>query len=241
MLDTYIAQTQSLLDDPDAAEYTTASLTNYINDARLQIAGSSESLRYPALLALVAAQQTYPFAEATIANAVTIGLGGVLDARMAGIVGGGPIDMRTWEYFFQFFLLVSPAPTGPPAVAAVLLPGVTGNIWFSPTPAAVGTVMLDSVCYPVPLVDDTTPEALAVPWQDAVPYFAAYLAYLNAQRGTDADAMFARYQVFEARATQMTTPTRLPRNYPGNTGARLAGRNMPITAQQQQGRSGGGV
>jgi hypothetical protein len=239
MLDSYLAQVQSLLDDPDAVEYTTADLTIFINDARLQIAGSSESLRYPATLALVASQQSYPFSGAAIANASTIGLGGILDVRMAAIVSGGPIEMRTWEYFFQFYLSVTPAPTGIPTVAAVLLPGIAGNIWFSPIPKAVGSVLLDAVCYPVPLTTDSTPEALSQPWQDAVPYFAAYLAYLNAQRRTDADAMFARYGTFEARATQMTTPTRLPRNYPGNVGARLAGQNMPITAAPQGGRGGG--
>lgn len=239
MLDTYIAQTQSLLDDSSAVEYSLADLTGYINDARLQIAGSSESLRELGTLALLAAQQSYPLAAAAAAAAAPA-LAGVLDVRMAAIVGGNQLEMRTWEYFFSYFLAVPSPETGTPLVAAVLTPGITGNIWFSPIPQVPLTALLDAVWYPVPLVDNTTPEALAVPWQDAVPYFSAYLAYLNAQRRTDADAMFARYQVFETRATQMTTPTRLPRNYPGNTGARLAGRNMPITAQQQpQGRSGG--
>ena len=242
-LATYLAQTQSLLDDPDAVEYTTADLTSYINDARLQIAGSSESLRQPATFFTVAGDQAYLFSNCTLENAPlpNPGLGGILDVRMATVIGGGPIEMRTWEYFFQFFLS-SPA-TGAPTVAAVLLPGIAGTLWLAPVPNVSNVaIMLDTVCYPVPFSSptDAGPEALSQPWQDAVPYFAAYLAYLNAQRRTDADAMYARYATFEARATQMTSPTRLPRNYPGNTGARLAARNMPITAQAQtQGRGGG--
>lgn len=239
MLDAYLAQVQSLLDDPSAVEYTTADLTVYINDARVQVAGASESLRYPATLALAATQQSYAFSSAVIAGAVGLGLAGVLDIRMVALIGGGQLEMRSWEWFFSYYLAVPSPPSGSPAVCAVLLPGIAGSIWFAPIPAAVGSVLIDAVCYPVALADDTTPEALPYPWQEAVQYYAAYLAYLNAQRRTDADAMFARYQVFEERATQMTTPSRLPRNYPGGRGARLAGAHMPITAQPPQAGRGG--
>ena len=234
MLNDYIAQTQSLLDDPSAVEYTTADLTNYINDARIQIAGSSESLRDLGTLALVGSQQNYQFPNVVLVGGAP-GLGGVLDVRMAALVGGNQVAMRSWEWFFSYYVAIPVRPTGIPTVAAVLTPGIAGTIWFAPIPNAAMSALLDAVWYPIPLIDDTTPEALAVPWQDAVPYFAAYLAYLNAQRRTDADAMYNRYEIFERRATQMTTPTRLPRNYPGNKGARQAGRNMPITAPAQTG------
>lgn len=237
MLNAYLAQVQSLLDDPGAVQYSTANLTTYINDARVQIAGASESLRNPALLTFVASQQAYQFSAASLQNAPVSnpGLEGILNVRMATIVGGNQLTMRPWAWFFSYHIAVPTPAAGVPKVCAILQPGLNGTIWFSPIPTATGEAMLDSVCYPVELVNDSTPEALESPWQEAVQYYAAYLALLNAQRRTDADAMFARYQVFETRATQMTTPTRLPRNYPGGIGARVAAQNMPLTAPAQQG------
>lgn len=238
MLNQYLSQTQSLLDDAGAVEYTTANLITYINDGRQQIAGASESLRQMATLALSGTTRSYQLSAATIPNAASLGLASVLDVRKVVLSGGFELEMRTWEYYLSFFFPV--AQSGHVTAASVLQPGLNGTIWFFPTPLGNDVVWLDAVCSPIPLVNDTTIEALQYPWTEAVQYYAAYLALLNAQRRTDADAMFARYQTFEIRATQMTTPTRLPRNYAGGRGARVAGQNMSITSPTQAGTPQGG-
>lgn len=226
----YRAQVQSLLDDAGAVEYTVANLDTFINDARVQIAGASESIRSAATLNLVAAQQTYNFSDAT---GLAAGVAGVLVVRMVRIqnVGGGwnRVTTRPWEYFFTFRLCSVVPVTDTPTMAAQLNPGVNGTLWFDPTPDQAYVTSLDAVGYPIPLVTDLTTEALSAPWTEAVQYYAAYLALLNAQRRADADAMWQRYELFQMRATQMTTPSRLARNRPGGEGARMAGQHTPLT------------
>ena len=69
---------------------------------------------------------------------------------------------------------------------------------------------IDSICIPVDLVDDTTPDAIPYPWTDAVPYYAAYICYMNSSRAADAMRMFSetqpfgQYQIFMRRARKMS-------------------------------------
>lgn len=238
----YLQQTQSLLDDFGNVEYTAANLTAYINDARVQIALSSESIRQPAQLVLTAAQQNYLFSAMTFTAAPTLpgGLAGVANVRGArlSLVNGGykRLQTRAWEWFNTFYLSVPVPQTGPPTIFARLQPGILGTLWVAPIPDFAYTLAIDAVAYPVDLVDNTTAEALQYPWTEAVAYYAAYLALLSAQRRGDADVMWGRYMAFEGRGTQLTTPSRLPANYPGGGGALAAGTHMPITANRGQGR-----
>ena len=92
--------------------------------------------------------------------------------------------------------------------------GVLGSLYIDPIPDAIYTLNLDTVCLPVDLVDDTTPEAIPSLWNDAVPYFAAYMALLSSQRSADAEKMFGYYQTFARRARDASTPDVLKGQYP---------------------------
>src|ERR1700723_1026716 len=242
-LTSYLGQVESLLDDFGNVEYTQANLTTYINDARVQIAGASESIRSEVTLTLAASTQVYPFSAAT---ALPSGVQGIIAARMLRIQtipsDPGPplvpaswrrLEQRSWEWFATYRLSQSVTTLGQPTMVTQLNPGVSGTLWFDPVPDIAYVTAIDAVGYPAALVDDTTVEALSYPWTEAVQYYAAYLALLNSQRRADADAMFSRYTEFETRATQMTGSSRLPKQFPGGEGARVAGQNMPITARRQ--------
>jgi hypothetical protein len=54
---------------------------------------------------------------------------------------------------------------------------------------------LDCSCMPFPLQTDDDPECIPQPWQDAIAYYAAFLALLQQQRQQDAAAVL---QVFQA-------------------------------------------
>ena len=93
---------------------------------------------------------------------------------------------------------------------------MTGSIFVDPLPDTGYVAKLDAVCYPVDLVDDTTPEAIPYPWTDAVPFFAAYYALLSSQNATrqaDADRMMARYSEFVSRARRTSNASVLPMTY----------------------------
>lgn len=236
-LNAYLAQVESLLDDFGNVEYTQANLTTYINDARVQIAGASESIRGIASLNLATGTRSYLYAAAT---GLGTGIGGVLTVRKIRLntTGASWVEVmsREWDWFWSYCLCGPEAnEQATPATFAEFNPGINGSLFVSPIPDQNYPIQLDTACYPIPLVDDTTVEVLRYPWTEAVQYYAAYLALLNAQRNSDADAMFSRYEVFERRATQMTTSTALPVNRPGGPGAKIAATKSALTTPNQGG------
>ena len=237
MLTSYQTATQNLLQNPAAPNplYATATLTTYINQARGQLAGESKSIRYMGSLSISAATfpQAYPYSSIVLTNAAAAGIQGVLDVETLWYqLGTGQqwIRPRPWPWFSWYELGANNPAPGPPVVWSQYgqgaasqsspLPVGGGSLYISPPPDMTYTVIVDAVCYPIPLVNDTTPEALPYLWTDAVPYFAAYLALLSAQTGVrtqEADAMFKRYELFVQRARAAATPLILPGQSPQNT------------------------
>lgn len=232
MLTAYLAATNALLQNPPAnsALYNPASLTTYINTARGQLAGESKCVRFMGSLALSVGTQAYPFSSITLSGDVAAGIAGVLDVETLWYqVASGQkwIRPRPWQWF-ALYELNNPVPiAGPPQVWSQFgqgasaqtspLPVGGGSLYISPPPDQTYTVPVDAVCYPTPLVDDTTPEAIPYLWTDAVPYFAAYLALMSAQTNARiemAKQMLGLYQEFVDRARGASTPMTLPTMYP---------------------------
>lgn len=220
LLSQYVLQTQQLLSNPPAKNplYATSDIESYINRARGQLAGDSESIRNYATLNITAGQRVYPFSAVTLA-APTAGIAGIFNIRFAWYqVGEGQkaIRPRPWAWFAQY-RLNNPVPgSGEPVVWSQYGQGDAGSIFIDPIPDSDYVLQLDTVCVPDDLVDDTTTEAIPYPWTDAVCYFAAYLAFLSAQSGArqaDADRMMARYAEFKNKARTYSNPSILPYQY----------------------------
>jgi hypothetical protein len=215
MLNSYISQVQRLLHDPNAQLYSTSDLTIYINEARTQVAVESMSVR--AVLTFSTAASTQSYSLSNISSGMPTGGGYVLAVRKAAITASGVstrIDGRPWDWFFNY-CICNPAPqTGTPTTWAQLGMGAGGQIYFYPTPTAIQTITSDCVIVPVDLTSDSTPEILAYPWTIAVKFYAAYYAYMNAQRNADADRMLQLYKQVMLASAEQTTPDTLPRNFP---------------------------
>lgn len=216
MLNTYLTATQNLLQNPTSPTplYDPATLTTYINTARGQLAGESQCIRFMGTVPLEANQQVYPFSSVVFAGDPPVL--GPINVRTiwlrfdSGLVWVAP---EAFEEFSLYELNVQTPATGSPTRWAQYGQGVFGSIYLAPVPLAVGTAQADCVCYPIPLVDDTTAEAIPYLWTDAVPYFAAYLALLSAQTGArtaDADKMLQRYSQFVERARRASTSAVVP-------------------------------
>jgi hypothetical protein len=234
MLTAYQTATQNLLQNPTAPAplYNLATLTGYINSARSQLAGESKAVRFMGSLALSIGVNAYPFSSITLTGAGAAGIAGVLDVETLWYqVGQGMkwLRPRPWPWFARYELSNPVPPSGPPTVWSQFGQGAAGqaspnpvgggSLYISPLPDYTYTVPVDAVCYPVPLVDDTTPEAIPFLWTDAVPYFAAYLALMSAQtnaRMEAAKAMYGLYEEFVKRARRAATPMVLPGIYPQN-------------------------
>ena len=60
--------------------------------------------------------------------------------------------------------------------------GVGGSFYFYPPPSQIYQVEYDCFCLPSDMtMDNSIPEAIPLPWTDAVPYMAAQLAYMELQ------------------------------------------------------------
>lgn len=223
MLTQYETNLQNLLQLPGAPTtlYPTATLDNWINIARGQLAGEGECIRAIGTIPTVANQSAYKFANINFGTSSVTGIQGAINVRRISYNSGSGtqwIPSRPWEWF-DLFNLNSTAPVaGPPTVWAQYAQGgapqatggtpASGSFYIN-VPDTVYTLNCDCVCYPIPLATDMTIEALPYLWTDAVPFFAAYYAFLSSQTGAraaDAERMYGYYKEFMNRARTAANP-----------------------------------
>ena len=222
MLLIYETQTKRLLQNPGAPNtlYALTDIDSWINTARGQLAGEAECVRRIATIQTVAGSRgPYNFSGLTISDASVAGAINI--RRISYNVGQGQkwFTPRAWEWY-DLYHMNNPVPgSGPPTVwsqyAQGSAPGATGSgaggsFYIDPSPDAVYTLNCDCTCYPIPLVDDTTVEALPYLWTDCVPFFAAWYALLSSQtnaRLADAERMYGYYTTFLQRARQFSNPS----------------------------------
>jgi hypothetical protein len=222
VLTTYQTQVNQLLQYPvpPVPLYAPSDLTLWINRARNQLAGESESIRVLGTISTAVGLQAYNFSGITVSSAA--GASAALHVRSIRYsvgTGSSRLRVRNWEWFESYELNTATPQSGPPAVWAQYGQGEQGSFYVSPIPDDIYPLICDSVCLPIPLVDDTTAEAIPALWQDAVCYYAAYLALLSAQsaqRQSDAQRMFGYYTDFVERARKFATPKVNPFLYPQN-------------------------
>lgn len=227
MLTAYLARTTRLLQNPAAPStlYPTADLTDYINQARGQLAGETSCVRQFATVSTVAGTRNYAFSAL---NTGTLnGIQAVLNVRAiryAVASGFKWVRPRPWEWF-ELFKMCQPVPkSGAPEVWAQHRQGsagtgaitgigtgsmASGSFYLDPVPDIVYTLTCDSACYPSSLAADTDIEALPYLFTDAVPYYAAYLALMSAQTNARleyAQRMMELYSTFVDRANKASAP-----------------------------------
>lgn len=218
MLDQYLAETRRTLQNPPSPVtlFTDADLTAFINTSRGILAGEAECIRIMGTLALTSSTRSYALSAADIGVAATTGANAPLKANQATVdVGDGemPLFSKPWPWF-QSYLLGEVVPsTGQPTTWAQLKQGVAATLYFYPLPNTTFTVNLDCVCEPIDLADNSTVEVIPYPFTDAVPFLAAYYAYMSVQRQEDAEGMMKRYRERLNANRASSTPAVLPTNY----------------------------
>lgn len=225
-LTAYLTRTYQILHDPTAIYYAQSDVVSYINTARSQVAAESMAIRVlpPSGLGqnqTVAAQEVYNFSAVNpLIQAQFPGVKSILAVGTIAVSQGAlkpVLDTLAWSDFQAALRSWNAGFTGWPTICAQYGQGDLGSMYMFPVPTDAYPMDWDCSCLPVDLVDDTTPEVIPYPWTDAVPFFAAYLAYFNAQRPADADKMKGEYTWFMTRATANSNPLRVP-SYYGNQG-----------------------
>lgn len=192
---------------------SSAQLTTYINLARSKVATDGECVRVLGTLNMVSGTQQYSFAGINLGGAV--GVAQVMTVRTINYaIAGGfrTILPRPWAWF-NYYVLNDPTPVpGFPTIWVQYGQGLSGSLYFN-IPDFAYPLTMDTVCIPVPLVDDNTDEAIPYPWTDAVEFYAAWLALLQLQRTAHAEQMYGRYTRMMGLASSEATPTILPNDY----------------------------
>ena len=214
MLVAYQQRTRLLLSDEMFKWLRDGDLTAYINEARNQIAGESECLADFSSLTVAPPNQRYQFSAITISTANrTAGFSQIINVRMANFnvaSGAKLVYPKSWQWF-QLYYLDQPVPSaGEPVLFAQQGQGTAGTLWIN-LPDTNYTLNLDAVCLPVPLVNDTTPEAIPLLWQIPVPFYAAWIAMMTRPvPSSNPNDMFDRYQQMMARARAAAISAVLP-------------------------------
>ena len=123
-----------------------------------------------------------------------------------------------WSEFQAYYRAYNNGMQNYPTIWSQYGQGVNGSIYVWPIPSQYSQMDWDCYCFPIALVDDTTAEAIPYPWTDAIPYYAAYLAYLDAQRKDDAKNMYDMYERRMKLARAMAETPFVPDYYSSDIG-----------------------
>ena len=206
MLSYYLLQTQQILANPSAPTslYATADLTTWINTARTQLAGETECIRAIGSLPITSGVQTYLFSSITSS---VVGVRNVYAVRQITVTSGsGQVYLGSRNYpWAELYWLNNATPVAArPTEWAQYGQATTGSLVLNTPPDTNYVLNCDATWQPIPLVTDTTAEAIPYPFQDAVPFYAAFLAYLSSQRQSDAKEKYAQYNEMVARARKIS-------------------------------------
>lgn len=91
--------------------------------------------------------------------------------------------------------------------------GSEGTLFLYPIPSQTYQVEMDLLCTPAPLTDDLSPEVIPQPWCDAVPFLAAYYAYLEIQNFNAAKFHMDQFDSFMHRFSAYARPGRRTNPY----------------------------
>lgn len=202
MLAQYLADLQNLLNDAGGQLFRPGTLINNINQARRRIAWWSQCIRVmPEGVQTVPGQEIYHFKDWIAQVQSRPGVREIHAVQTLSIALGGPgsgpgtwnpawnqVDFSDFQARFRIWNRGFVGTIAWPGYWAQYGHGTAGSIYLWPIPSMAQRMELDCFCMPFPLETDDDPEALPMPWQDAVQYFAAFKCMLQQQRLQEAKA-----------------------------------------------------
>ena len=173
-------------------------------------------------LTTVPSQEVYQFSTANVLaqnQILTKGVNQIIGVLSVACAWGSNAAMKPllkpeiWTDFQAYYRSYNTGMQNYPTVWSQYSQGVTGSLYVWTYPSQYSQMDWDTYCLPIALVDDTTAEAIQYPWASAVPYYAAYLAYFDAQRFDSAKMMKDEYETRMKEAVAMVTTPFVPDYY----------------------------
>ena len=170
--------------------------TGYTSVPSVNVAGGGNQRN----LVTVTNQEVYPFSLVDFTGVP--GYSQVLAVGNVSILWGSQrftLARRSWSSYQAMVRNYVSTFQDVPGIAAQYGQGVSGSLYLYPVPNSGYTMEWDCTCLPAALASDGDVEIIPYPWTDAVPYFAAYLAFNSTGRNADADRMWQLYDRFGKR------------------------------------------
>ena len=146
---------------------------------------------------------------------MTSGVASILFVESIAVSWGAlkpTLDQWNWNDL-QAYVRAYPIVSGQPAMFAQFGQGAGGSVYIQPEPTGALPMEWNCVCLPLDLAVDADAEAIPYPWTDAVPYFAAYLGFMNSRRPEEAQNMFGIFEMTMKRSRAQSEPTFIPSYY----------------------------
>lgn len=207
-LTTYINRTRRLLTDANATYFSNAELTDCINVGRRKVALDTACLRSLEAVTLATGTEAYPVPTSTSKLARCIDVLNVI------VLWGNqrvPLIQMVWSEF-SANMRVWINFQNMPAVYSKF-GGPLGSIYIGPVPNQSYDAFWDVLYIPNDLVDDTTVDELAYPYDDPVPFYAAYTAKFRQQSYGEAAIYENQYRQKAAWAISSTFTRVMPNIY----------------------------
>ena len=162
-------------------------------------------------------QEVYPFSSyITALQQVQPGASEIIGLQSVSVSWGSmkpTLDYKSWTTLQAQYRAWNVGQQNYPSIWSQYGRGAGGSCYLWPIPAIHSQMDWDAYCNPIPLVTDATVEAIPDPFTASVKYYAAYLAYLNAQRKDDAQFMQALFRENLIENGVATTPSMSPSAY----------------------------
>jgi len=171
--------------------------------------GATASAAISPVTQLVYAQEVYPFSAMPLGNAP--GVSSIFAIKSVAIIYDNYRYILPMYSFSTYQGFVRQYPNQylyVPTLSCQYGQGVSGSLYMYPLPSQAYSFQVDAFCLPSDLALDTDVEAIPLPWTDAVPYFAAYLAKLEMQDANGAKAMLELFDTFIQRYSVAARPGR---------------------------------
>lgn len=207
-LSTYITRTRRLLTDSNSTYFSDTELTDCVNAGRRKVALDTACLRSLEDVTLVGSQETYTLSTVTSKLTRAIDLLGI-----TAIWGNQRVPLL-WMPFTEFSanMRVWVDFENMPAVWSNYgLP--IGKVYIGPVPNDDYESEWDIIYIPADLVDNSSTDELAYPFDDPVPYYAAYTAKYRQQSYGEAAIYEQQYRQKAHWAIESTFTRRLPNVY----------------------------
>ena len=205
-LNEYITETRRLLHDTNGNFWTTAELTDYINDARGHTVQDSGCRRIIQNYTLTIGDETIAFVDLPEGN-------NTIDVLNINLYWGNsrwPLYYMAWTDFnaqLRFWQNYNGRPIGFSIYGAK-------TIYIGPKPDQAYVVELDTVVLPTPLVSGNESDTqIPSPYFEAVAYYAAHKAKYQEQSYGEAEIFKQEYTKQVLGALNATFTRRIPSPY----------------------------